>query len=100
MIFVWHGFFRYFFLDSYDIFKNYRTFLASLRLGEVNIDSSVDSLRFPESLLEKSAAFNSQPDAFPELLEKLKSEFFNIFFFTFWLLLCLFFGSLYFSLNF
>uniref|UniRef100_A0A914RJD6 Uncharacterized protein n=1 Tax=Parascaris equorum TaxID=6256 RepID=A0A914RJD6_PAREQ len=53
------------------IFSEY---LLSLQLEEINLDKSVDELKLPEMLLERSAAFNAQPDAFPDLLDKLQRK--------------------------
>lgn len=50
------------------IFRNY---IESLQLGEINFDDESKIEELPEMLLERSAAFNSQPDTFLELLDKL-----------------------------
>ncbi|VDM43267.1 unnamed protein product, partial [Toxocara canis] len=47
-------------------------YMLSLQLDEINLDKSVDELKLPEMLLERSATFNAQPDAFPDLLDKLQ----------------------------
>uniref|UniRef100_A0A0M3JE23 Tyrosine-protein phosphatase non-receptor type 23 (inferred by orthology to a human protein) n=1 Tax=Anisakis simplex TaxID=6269 RepID=A0A0M3JE23_ANISI len=52
--------------------KELNDYLLSLQLDEINLDKSVDELKLPEMLLERSAAFNAQPDAFPDLLDKLQ----------------------------
>uniref|UniRef100_F1KR77 Tyrosine-protein phosphatase non-receptor type 23 n=1 Tax=Ascaris suum TaxID=6253 RepID=F1KR77_ASCSU len=52
--------------------KELDEYLLSLQLEEINLDKSVDELKLPEMLLERSAAFNAQPDAFPDLLDKLQ----------------------------
>ncbi|MFH4978371.1 hypothetical protein AB6A40_005080 [Gnathostoma spinigerum] len=52
--------------------KELDDYLATLQLDEINIDQSIDELKLPDMLLERSAAFNSQPDAFPDLLDKLQ----------------------------
>ncbi|CAG9534199.1 unnamed protein product [Cercopithifilaria johnstoni] len=50
--------------------KELEDYIRSLQLEEIDFDESkIEEL--PEMLLERSAAFNSQPDAFPELLDKL-----------------------------
>uniref|UniRef100_A0A915PT48 BRO1 domain-containing protein n=1 Tax=Setaria digitata TaxID=48799 RepID=A0A915PT48_9BILA len=46
-------------------------YIKSLQLEEINFDDDSKMEELPEMLLERSAAFNSQPDAFPELLDKL-----------------------------
>uniref|UniRef100_A0A1I7VRL6 BRO1 domain-containing protein n=1 Tax=Loa loa TaxID=7209 RepID=A0A1I7VRL6_LOALO len=51
--------------------KELEDYIKSLQLEEINFDDDSKMEEFPEMLLERSAAFNSQPDAFPELLDKL-----------------------------
>lgn len=53
----------------------FRDYVQSLQLEELHFDDQSKADELPEMLLERSAAFNSQPDAFPELLEKLQSNF-------------------------
>lgn len=56
----------------------FRDYIKSLQLEEINFDDESKMEELPEMLLERSAAFNSQPDAFPELLDKLHRTFFFI----------------------
>ncbi|KAL3985167.1 BRO1-like domain family protein [Acanthocheilonema viteae] len=51
--------------------KELEDYIKSLQLEEINFDDESKIEELPEMLLERSAAFNSQPDAFPELLDKL-----------------------------
>ncbi|VDN07513.1 unnamed protein product [Thelazia callipaeda] len=51
--------------------KELESFIKSLHLEEINFDGKSEIEEMPEMLLERSAAFKSQPDAFPELLDKL-----------------------------
>ncbi|MCP9262531.1 BRO1-like domain protein [Dirofilaria immitis] len=51
--------------------KELEDYIKSLQLEEINFDDDSKMEELPEMLLERSAAFNSQPDAFPELLDKL-----------------------------
>uniref|UniRef100_A0A0R3RIE6 BRO1 domain-containing protein n=1 Tax=Elaeophora elaphi TaxID=1147741 RepID=A0A0R3RIE6_9BILA len=51
--------------------KELEEYIKSLQLEEINFDDESKIEELPEMLLERSAAFNSQPDAFPELLDKL-----------------------------
>ncbi|TKR94620.1 hypothetical protein L596_008883 [Steinernema carpocapsae] len=46
-------------------------YLLSLELGQINVDTEMDKLSLPAELLEASARFCSQPDAFAEILNKL-----------------------------
>uniref|UniRef100_A0A0N4U137 BRO1 domain-containing protein n=1 Tax=Dracunculus medinensis TaxID=318479 RepID=A0A0N4U137_DRAME len=52
--------------------KNKDEYLISLQLDEIHIDESVDEMKLPDMLLERSAAFTSHPDSFPDLLDKLQ----------------------------
>lgn len=51
--------------------KELEDYIKSLQLEEINFNDGSGMEELPEMLLERSAAFNSQPDAFPELLDKL-----------------------------
>ncbi|EJW85105.1 hypothetical protein WUBG_03985 [Wuchereria bancrofti] len=51
--------------------KELEDYIKSLQLEEINFNDGSKVEELPEMLLERSAAFNSQPDAFPELLDKL-----------------------------
>ncbi|VDO49623.1 unnamed protein product [Onchocerca flexuosa] len=51
--------------------KELEDYIKSLQLEEINFNDDSKMEELPEMLLERSAAFNSQPDAFPELLDKL-----------------------------
>lgn len=55
----------------------------SLQLDQLHLDEPIESVRLPDELLSSSAAFSSQPDAFPMLMNKfnrLFSFFFNLYF--------------------
>lgn len=54
----------------------FRDYIRSLQLEEINFNDESEIVELPEMLLERSAAFHSQPDAFPELLDKLHRTFF------------------------
>ncbi|VDK88000.1 unnamed protein product [Litomosoides sigmodontis] len=51
--------------------KELEDYIKSLQLEEISFNDESEIVELPEMLLERSAAFHSQPDAFPELLDKL-----------------------------
>uniref|UniRef100_A0A914VNV6 BRO1 domain-containing protein n=1 Tax=Plectus sambesii TaxID=2011161 RepID=A0A914VNV6_9BILA len=57
-------------VDSKD--QELQSYCISLKLEDISLDQSIDDLRLPDMLLERSAAFNAQPDSFPKLLETLQ----------------------------
>ena len=52
---------------------DFSEFLTSLGVDELCLDGD-GRPPLPDILLQRNAAFNCQPDAFPQLLDKLNSE--------------------------
>lgn len=47
-------------------------YLISMRIDQLNLYRESDHIRLPDELLECCAAFTSQPDAYPDLLDNLQ----------------------------
>lgn len=48
-----------------------------MRIDQLNLYRESDHIRLPDELLECCAAFTSQPDAYPDLLDNLQSTDIN-----------------------